>query len=478
VFFPIAAVLEGVLIVLFICFIPLLHRTSKRIQAQMEEIEHASRHDDLTGLPNRVGFQELVESALADARGAGPGPAVIVLDVNDFREVNDTLGHGAGDDLLRALGSRVERSLPAAWPLARLGGDEFAVLLPEASDAGVVAAAETVLGTFAEPVVVNDVPLAIEASIGIALSPRHGADPGSLLKHADVAMYEAKQLRSGYVIYDPRSDQNDPERLRLFADFRRALTNRELAVHYQPKAALTGNEIVGVEALVRWHHPERGLVPPDDFLPLAERTGLMKPLTQHVFELAVRDARAWEELGLDLRLSVNLSAADLLDEAVPVELVRIAREAGVDLRNLEVEVTESAAMADPARTRDVLLAFSRVGFSIAIDDFGTGYSSLAYLRSLPVNVLKIDKSFVQRMSQNEDDATIVRSTVELGSNLGLRVIAEGVETAEHWRTLRDYGCHEAQGYLIGAPMPPDELTAWLTGLEPGADQSPGALRAG
>lgn len=476
VFFPVAAVLEALLVVLFIALVPLLRRASVRIQRQIDEIEHAAYHDDLTGLPNRAHLRREVDELLAG--GAPDGRcAVLVLDVNDFKDVNDTLGHEGGDVLLLGVAERLASALGRGEQLAHLGGDEFAVVLPGAGESDAVAVSRELLELFAVPVVSGELPLAVAVSIGVALAPEHGEDAGMLLKHAYVATHKAKEMRAGYAVYDVASDRRDPEHLRLFADLRHALAAGELTAFYQPKASLADNSIVGVEALVRWEHPERGLISPAEFVPMAEKTGLMGMLTRRVLEVAVGQLQLWQGLGFDVRVAVNLSSYDLLDPDLPAEISRLAEARGVELSSVELEITESAAMVDPVRTRETLLQLSRLGATLAVDDFGTGHSSLAYLTSLPVDVLKIDQSFVQGMTRDRDSATIVRSTVELGRNLGLKVIAEGVESTEQWAALRRFGCDEAQGYLIGAPMPADELTAWLVGLEARGATSLGSFKA-
>ena len=461
VFFPIAAVLEVILVALFVLLIPLLRRVSIRIDRQIEEIEHAAYFDDLTALPNRRLFRELTADAIAAAGSTGRGPAVLLLDLDHFKDVNDTLGHQCGDVLLQALRPRLVGALGDAVTLARLGGDEFGILVPAASEAEAIVLAERVLAALDEPIVVADIPLAVETGVGIALAPAHGIDADTLLRHADVAMYSAKKLHAGYVIYEPGADTHTADRLSLVAELRRALANRELTVVYQPKARLVDREITGVEALVRWNHPTRGLVTPADFIPIAERTGLIRPLTRYVLEAAVRQCRLWAEAGLYLKVAVNLSAADIVNPELPDEVAALLERELLPAGLLGLEVTETAVMSDPASAHAVLLRLRAMGVRLAIDDFGTGHSSLAYLKALPVSELKIDRSFVFDMASDRSDATIVRSTITLARSLGLDVVAEGVETAETWEDLRAFGCTEAQGYLIAKPMTAGELPGWL-----------------
>jgi diguanylate cyclase (GGDEF)-like protein len=467
VFFPVAAVLEAVLVVLFVLLLPLLRRTSIRIERQMDEIERAAYVDDLTQLPNRRLFGELLGDALTGVDSKSDGPAVLLLDLDNFREINDTLGHQRGDVVIQELHPRLAALLDSSATLARLGGDEFGILLPQATRSEAIALAERVLVSLESPIVVAEIPLAVEASIGIVRAPADGTDAESLLRHADIAMYSAKGLHAGYALYDPAVDTLTADRLSLVAELRQALADGQLAVVYQPKARLASGEVTGVEALVRWNHPTRGSVAPSEFVPVAERTGLIRALTRYVLATAVRQCRAWADEGLVLRVAVNVSAADVVNEHLPNEVATLLEEAGVRPELIGLEVTESAVMVDPAAARRVLLALRSMGVRLAIDDFGTGHASLAYLKALPVHELKIDQSFVFNMTSNSSDATIVRSTIALGRNLGLKVVAEGVETAEAWEELRAAGCTEAQGYAISRPMPAEQLAAWLASLPAG-----------
>jgi predicted signal transduction protein with EAL and GGDEF domain len=348
----------------------------------------------------------------------------------------------------------------ASETLARLGGDEFGILCIATPEEAVLVA-ERLHTALQTAFVVEGIPLEVGMSIGIAASPVHGDDADTLLRHADVAMYLAKAIHLDTAVYDAEQDVNDAARLALAGELRRAIEGGELVLHYQPKAELASGRVTGVEALVRWQHPDRGFIPPNEFVPIAERTGLIKPLSRYVIATALRQCAKWREDGLDLQVAVNLTIPDLLDLELPDLIGRLISEENVRPDQLELEITESTILADPFRVRDVLNRLNEMGLRLAIDDFGTGYSSLAYLRRLPVQTIKIDRSFVMDMCENASDATIVRSTIELGRNLGLEVVAEGVETQEAWDALREQGCTLAQGYLISRPLPAEELAGLL-----------------
>jgi diguanylate cyclase (GGDEF)-like protein/PAS domain S-box-containing protein len=431
--------------------------------AQAELNEHQALHDALTGLANRTLFRDRIDQAVKAARRAGGRTAVLLMDLDRFKEINDSLGHAAGDELLVELGTRLERALRASDTVARLGGDEFGVLIPDpAVPDDVLRVIDRMQAAIAEPVTVQGLPLSLEGSIGIAVFPEDGDDVESLLQRADVAMYQAKAENAGFAFFDEAScDTHDPGRLTLVGELRRALEHRELTLYYQPKAVLADGDVRSVEALLRWNHPTRGLVPPDDFIPLAQQTGLIKPLTLYVVDEALRQCRAWLDDGLRLSIAVNLSTRNLLDVQFPTEVRGLLDRWDVEPGLLELEITESTMLADPVRCKQILGRLSQMGIRLSIDDFGTGYSSLAYLKGLPVDEIKIDRSFVLGMHSSEDDATIVRSTIDLGRNLGLEVVAEGVETEEVWNHLGSLGCTVAQGYYLSRPVPPAELEAWL-----------------
>jgi diguanylate cyclase (GGDEF)-like protein len=460
-FLPVAGIFEVVLVLLFVALVPILRRVTRRIQHQMDEIEYRALYDELTGLPNRTLFGDRIQQAILTAKRERQPATVLILDVDRFREINDTLGHDTGDFLLTELSARLRSLLRESDTLSRLGGDEFGILLPSASVAEASLLAERVHESLEEPFVLRGLPLEVGTSVGITSYPEHGEDVDTLLQRADVAMYVAKDTHAGTAAYDVALDTNDTARLALAGELRRAIENDELIVHYQPKASLETGRVVGVEALVRWQHPERGLISPSEFVPIAERTGLIKPLTRHVLARALEQCGKWNAAGLDLHVAVNLTIPDLLDLELPDRIEAILAETGVEAAQLELEITETTILADPFRVRQVLTRLNEMGLGLAIDDFGTGYSSLAYLKRLPVQTIKIDRSFVAGMCDDPSDATIVRSTIDLGRNLGLAIVAEGVESLEIWNALRALGCSMAQGYLIGRAMPAEEIPQLL-----------------
>jgi diguanylate cyclase (GGDEF)-like protein/PAS domain S-box-containing protein len=418
--------------------------------------------DHLTGLPNRALLHDRTEQAIRLAGRHGLVAALLLLDLDRFKEVNDTLGHHHGDLLLQQVAERLHGSLRDSDTVARLGGDEFAVLLPGvASVQDATAVADKLSAAIEAPFTVDGLTLDVDASIGVAAYPDHGAGANELLQRADVAMYAAKAAHLSYVVYDPGMDRHSPRRLGLLGQLRRALTAGELVVHYQPKADVRSGRIVGVEALVRWQHPEYGLLGPGEFVPLAETTGLIRPLTSYVLEAALRQCHAWLDAGRDLSVAVNLSTRCLLDLALPDQIIELLNDTALAPERLVLEITESSIMTDPARALEILNRLHALGVQLAIDDFGTGYSSMAYLKSLPVQELKVDRSFVQHLRESQSDAVIVRSTVDLGHNLGLRVVAEGVEDKATLAELASLGCDSVQGYYLAKPMPAAELVAWL-----------------
>jgi diguanylate cyclase (GGDEF)-like protein len=457
-FLPIAGWLGLALLLLYATLLPILRQVTRRLGRHVAEIEHQALHDALTGLPNRRLFHDRVEQALLAASRDGGGFAVLLIDLDRFKEINDTLGHQSGDRVLLEVAERLRRTLRASDTVARLGGDEFALLARVAGGRrAALAVAERLHHAFSRPFTIDGLLLEVEASIGITLYPDHGDDVDTLVRRADVAMYQSKELRTPTELYSVERDTYSPGRLQLVGELRRALQTDELVVHYQPQASAAAGVWVGAEALVRWQHPERGLVQPDEFVPLAEQTGLIRPLTLYVLERALRQSRAWRTEGLDLRVAVNISARDLLDARLPDEVLQLLERTGVDADRLELEITENTILTDPVRARAVLARLGQLGVRLAIDDFGTGSSSLGYLKRLPVDVLKIDKSFVSNMASDADDAVIVRSTIELGHNLGLEVVAEGVESEETWRRLVELDCDTIQGFFLGQPVPPAEV---------------------
>ncbi len=426
-----------------------------------EALRHQALHDALTDLPNRVLLRDRLDGELRAIHRHQRPLALLLLDLDRFKEVNDTFGHQQGDLLLQEVARRLRDSLRDSDTVARLGGDEFAVLLPDSDACGAVAAAHKLRAALDAPVPIEGHVLHVEASVGIALCPEHGTDAATLLSHADVAMYAAKRQRSGFTVYDALHDPYSPRRLGLIGDLRRAIAQGALALHYQPKIEVATGRVRGVEALVRWPHPRQGLIPPDGFIPLAEETGLIAPLTRWVLEEALQQCHNWWRHGLELSMAVNLSVWNLHDPALPDTIAGLLETYHVPPAALCLELTESAIMADMERAVDVLTRLRALGVRLAVDDFGTGYSSLAYLKRLPVDELKIDKSFVQRLAEDATDVTVVTSVVGLGHGLGLHVVAEGVENGATLELLARLGCDTAQGYHLSRPLPPDELARWL-----------------
>jgi diguanylate cyclase (GGDEF)-like protein len=402
-----------------------------------------------------------VQEAIGRAQRDGHAVALLVMDLDRFKEVNDTFGHHYGDLLLRQLGEHLGSVLRECDTIARLGGDEFAVLLPAATADDARQVAARLLRVLEQPFALNGLQLEIDASIGIALAPEHGTDADTLLRRADVAMYVAKRSSSGYALYSVEQDQHSPMRLALVGELRRAIDTNELSLYFQPKVSHASGRITSVEALVRWQHPRHGLLGPDQFVPIAEQTGLIRPLAHWVLNAALRQCHRWRQEGVDLAVAVNLSMRNLHDPQIVEMIGALLKQWGVPPVRLIVEITESSLMADAARAMEVLTRLRSMGVGISIDDFGTGYSSLAYLKRLPVDELKIDKSFVQHMAADDNDAAIVRSTIGLAHDLGLRVVAEGIEDEATWALLAELGCDVAQGYFVSRPLPAAELGGWL-----------------
>lgn len=432
-----------------------------------KKLEHQSLHDALTLLPNRTLYHDRLNQAILIARRNKQTFALMALDLDRFKQINDSLGHHIGDLVLQETADRLKSALResdtvARMTVARMGGDEFALLLPTAaSEQEATVVAKRILQLLNEPIIINERSLEIGASIGIALFPQHGEDAPTLMRRADSAMYAAKRNQSGYIFYAPSLEAEDAERLTLQMDLRHAIGNHELVLHYQPKIDFSTCRISGVEALIRWQHPHLGLIFPDSFIPIAETASLMKPFTLAVIELALSQSSIWTGAGLNLPIAINISAINLQDPKFPADIADMLRMHNVLAAHIELEVTETALMSDPIKAIENIERLSGMGLQIAIDDYGTGYSSMAYLRKMRVSKIKIDKSFVMDMHDNKNDEVIVRSTVDLGHNLGLSVVAEGVETQVAWDKLKELGCDSAQGYFMGRPMPPTELEKWI-----------------
>jgi diguanylate cyclase (GGDEF)-like protein len=465
------ALLVLIMLVLYASFLPALHIATTRIRRRLRdmrhrvgEMEHQAFHDPLTGLPNRALFRDRVEQAIRQAKRVGGSVAVMVMDLDRFKEVNDTFGHQSGDLLLKEVAAHLSAPLRESDTVARLGGDEFAILAPVvAGPMGALAIADRAIQDLAHPHNVSGVEVDVGASIGVALYPHHGDTVESLLRCADIALYVSKD-RGAPSLYAVEQDHHSADRLALGAQLRRAIQDREITVHYQPQADFQTGNIDSAEALVRWEHPERGFLSPAEFLPVAEQTGLIRPLTTYVLDVALEQWRRWYDQGLDMTVAVNITGRDLFDQRFAYEVKDLLTRWKVRPSCLELEITENTVLVDPVRAHSILRSLSDFGVRLAIDDFGTGNSSLAQLKRLPVQVLKIDKSFVLQMLVDEDDAAIVRSTIELAHNLGLKVVAEGIESPAMWHRLRQLGCDIGQGYYLSGALPADRLTTLLSRL--------------
>ena len=420
--------------------------------------EYAARHDPLTGLPNRIAFYEAVKEVLKDRNSTA---SVLLMDLDRFKEVNDTLGHHYGDLLLQQVAQRLREQLRSDDRIARLGGDEFAVLSENGTRETAIRLAERLANSLRSPFELEQIVMDVQVSIGIAMFPEDGAEVETLLQRADVAMYRAKDTRSDIAQYDERHDHHSPGRLALSADLRAALQAMDVVPWYQPELDIKSGDVFAVEALVRWRHPQLGLLPPAAFLELAEHTKLIKPLTQRVLEVALRQLVEWDALGIEVAMAVNVSTVVLVDDDFTALVTAALETARVSPSRLKLEVTESTLMSSPEVTRAILQELNRTGIEIAIDDFGIGYSSLAYLADLPASEIKIDRSFVGRMAHRSKESIIVNSTIDLAHHLSLRAVAEGVEEPATLSRLKALGCDAAQGHLISPPLRADELTGWF-----------------
>ncbi|MGA7595160.1 MAG: EAL domain-containing protein [Gallionella sp.] len=434
----------------------------QRRQAE-ETIHRLAYTDSITGLPNRTRFRELAKEAVQAALKEGHSLALLLTDLDNFKDVNDTLGHDRGDNLLQQVGQRMRQVLFEPDAVARLGGDEFGILLPRlAASWDVRYAIKKLRDCLDEPFMIDGIPIAVEASIGVATLPEHADSADVLLQRADIAMYRAKQMASGYAIYTDQLNLFSHERLGLMAQLRNAIEQNQLLLNFQPKLNLKSGQIVGAEALVRWQHPLLGMIMPDKFILAAEQTGLINPLTRWVLNDALTGCRHARDEGFQLRMSVNLSARSLHDPQLPKMIAEVLKATGTEPDQLMLEVTESAIVLDPKSAEENLAALSQMGNKLSIDDFGTGYTSLASIRRLPVNEIKIDKSFVTNMLVDKKDAMIVRTVIDLGHNFGLTIVAEGVESIEVLNALAELGCDEVQGYLVSKPLVCDQFKSWLS----------------
>jgi diguanylate cyclase len=431
-----------------------LRRRQRLAQAALE---HQALHDSLTDLPNRLLLRQEIDASIA----TGQVQSLLLLDIDNFKEINDSFGHHIGDLLLRQVGPRLRERLEPGSMVARLGGDEFAILLPHASADQASRAAHGLLRSLERPFLSGDHALEITASIGIATYPDHGQAAETLLQRADVAMYVAKRSGGAWAIYRQEDDPYDVRRIALRADLWRAIDREEILLYYQPQVALATGEVVGLEALSRWKHADRGWIPPTEFIPVAERMGLIKLLTAYIVKMVATQILDWQKAGIDIPVAINVSMRNLLDPLFPDMVEGTVAATGVDASRIKLEITESAVMAEPAHVLQTMHRLRSAGIRFSIDDFGTGYSSLSYLQRLPVEEIKIDRSFVGQLTVHEGSAAIVRATIELGIGLGLEVVAEGVEDAATWTFLNRIGCSTAQGYFMSRPLPAGEVEAWL-----------------
>ena len=436
--------------------------TTRRLGRHAAQFQHLAMHDALTDLPNRTLFAERIGEAITTAQRHGGGAAVVLIDLDRFREINDTLGHSNGDFLLTRIAERLQAAISPADTVARLGGDEFGLVLPDVEHAEQI---ETALirirEAIEEEVNLGGLPVNVEASLGVAFIPHDGDDPDVLMQHADVAMYVAKRSHGVVVCYDPAQDHYNAERLALVSELRRAVLRDELVLHYQPQVDQPSGDVRTLEALVRWQHPTRGLLAPDEFVPIAEQTGLIDDLTRWVLDAALAELSGWRAKMPEIVVAVNISARSLQHLHLPIMVGAALERAGAEPDWLLLEITETALVTDAARAAAVLGQLSAAGHRLSLDDFGQGYTSLSQLSELPLNELKIDKSFVLNMLQSSSDAAIVRSVIDLGHNLGMNVVAEGVENEDVVRALLDLGCDVTQGFWFSRPMPADQVAPWL-----------------
>jgi diguanylate cyclase (GGDEF)-like protein len=457
-------VLFGLVLVIFQYLVGELLKSKSR----SDKLQRIATTDELTGLGNREEFHAAIGRRIAAAGESEARFAVLLMDLDRFKEINDTLGHHYGDVLLKELGPRLTSSIGEGGFVARLGGDEFGILLGEDTDdiAVLDVVIERMFKSVSQPFMIDELSLEVGASVGVARFPQDGEDSHALLRCADIAMYAAKETQTEYKIYTAEQNQHSKRRLGVLSGIRHALVQDEIVVHYQPIIDLDKMSVRGAEGLVRWQHPEHGLIPPGAFVQTVEQTGLIGPLTRHVLERSIAECAAWRKDGREMSVAVNLSVRNLLDHDLPKEIERLLSTYGLPPEALQLEITESMIMSDPERALATVTRLSRLGARLSVDDFGTGYSSLANLRKMPIDELKIDRSFVSPMMHNESDLIIVRSTINLGHDLGLNVIAEGVEDNPTLEELAMLGCDLAQGYHVSKPMPADAFNTWLARTAP------------
>lgn len=427
------------------------------------QVMHDATHDSLTNLPNRVLLRDRLEQALNHAIRHKYTASLIILDLDRFKEINDTLGHYNGDRLLKQVAVRLEGVVRESDTLCRLGGDEFGILLPIISNKkDIQTIIKKVQKALESPFILEGLTLDIQASIGASIFPDHGKDSDTIIQRADVAMYAAKQDKLGFAIYTTKMDKYSPQRLTLMGELRQAIINNDLVLHFQPKINIKTKSVCGVEALVRWNHEEHGLMMPDEFIPLAERTGLLRQLSRWVLKHTLEQTAAWHENGIAIEVAVNISPSTLLDPELPDTITGLLASYKLPRGTITLEITETSIVKDPDLAMEVLLRLADMGIKISIDDFGTGYSSLSYLKKMPASEVKIDKSFVMDMLENESDAVIVKATIDLAHNLGMRVVAEGVETQEVKNRLEELNCDIVQGYLYSKPLTSQDFPPWFS----------------
>jgi diguanylate cyclase (GGDEF)-like protein len=468
-------ILFGLVMVIFQYLIGELLKSRNR----SEKLQRIATTDELTGLGNREEFHAAIGRRIADADESRARFAVLLMDLDRFKEINDTLGHHYGDVLLKEIGPRLTSAIGDGGFVARLGGDEFGILLAEDTDD--IAVLDVVMArlfqSVSQPFMIDELSLEVGASVGVARFPQDGEDSHALLRCADIAMYAAKETQTEYKVYTAEQNQHSKRRLGVLSGIRHALLQDEIVVHYQPIIDLDQMRVRGAEGLVRWQHPEHGLIPPGAFVATVEQTGLIGPLTRHVLERSIAECAAWRKDGREMSVAVNLSVRNLLDHDLPKEIERLLSAYGLPPEALQLEITESMIMSDPERALSTVSRLSGLGARLSVDDFGTGYSSLANLRKMPIDELKIDRSFVSPMLNNESDLIIVRSTINLGHDLGLNVIAEGVEDSPTLDHLAMLGCDLAQGYHVSKPMPADAFNTWLAETAPHPPAKDASTRA-
>jgi len=450
-------------------FVLLLRDIGERV-TKRAALEYQVVYDALTGLPNRILFYDRLHQSILSGKRLSTPFSIFILDLDDFRTINDNYGHYAGDWVLQQIASRLSGELRESDTVARLGGDEFAVLLPTTESVEQARrVADKLLQVVRAPLELEGQTIQLSASLGVALYPAHGRDAQALIQHADLAMGNAKDVQNAKPEPKPQPDLRSANNLKLKSELHQALENNELVVHYQPKVDIKSGTIISVEALVRWQHPDHDLLTPDNFIPLAEQSGFIRPLGLWVARTALEQCAQWRARGFNLNVAINLSTCNLQDEDLPDQLLDVINGCSAKAEWLELEITESAVMTDPQHALRVLEQLSSFGMRIAIDDFGTGYSSLAYLKRLPVDELKIDKSFILDMTEDNEDSMIVRATIDLAHNLGLKVVAEGVVSYKSWSLLSALGCDAAQGYYISRPLTAEQITRWLEETGPRLD---------